>query len=96
MPKVPTTQKLAEALKKVGAPEVMIQKALRGDYDDFKTKSTTPLNDLMKDAIAANLGSDFYSRIIGGDFDAQDWEAEEWAESPEGKRAIGNLRRRPQ
>ena len=80
----PTTEKLAKALEEARAPEWMIKKARAGRYDDYKSVDPTPIHTLVQDCVKANLPKIAY-RAMRGDFDAQEWEGEEWANSPEGQ-----------
>jgi hypothetical protein len=82
--RIPTTEKLAHALQEAGAPPQMIQRARTGYYDDYKSKHATPITLLASDARFNKL-PDIAKRAEAGEFDAQDWEAGEWAESPDGK-----------
>ena len=82
--RIPTTEKLAQALKKAGAPAAMIAFAREGKYDDYKSDLANPIMQLVTEARAAGL-DDIADRAIGGEFDGQTWEADEWAKSPEGR-----------
>ena len=87
-PRVPTTEKLAEALIEVRAPGSMIQRAKEGYYDDFKSPLVFPIRELVMDAQKHNL-TRIAERAEEGGFDAQDWEARLWAQSPEGRAMLG-------
>ena len=78
--RVPTTEKLAQALSLAGAPKEMIEKAQTGRYDDWKSKLASPIMTLVQEARIAKLPPEFIERVKNGKFDAQEWEAEEWAE----------------
>lgn len=80
----PTTEKLAEALSLARAPKWMIEKALEGVYDDYKSELPMPIHQLVLDATRNNLPT-IAMDAIDGKFDAQDWEADEWAKSPDGR-----------
>lgn len=80
----PTTEKLAEALSLAGAPKWMIDNALAGVYDDYKSPHADPIRTLVFDATHCNLPT-IAMDAIDGKFDAQKWEADEWAKSPDGQ-----------
>jgi hypothetical protein len=82
--RTPTTEKLAKALEEAGAPEEMITHARAGYYDDYKSDVAAPIAYLVQDARTAGLTT-IAERAIDGDFDAQGWEADEWAHSPDGQ-----------
>ena len=82
--RIPTTEKLAQALQDAGAPAEMIHRAKMGRYDDFKSQSATPIADLVSECRAAGLHT-IVERAIKGEFDAQIWESEAWRNSPEGR-----------
>ncbi|GAC1661650.1 MAG: hypothetical protein PVS3B3_32340 [Ktedonobacteraceae bacterium] len=80
----PTTEKLAQALIAAKAPQEMIDHARSGYYDDYKSDIGNNIMALVADAKKCNL-TDIASRAMNGEFDAQDWEADEWAKSSEGQ-----------
>lgn len=82
--RVPTTQRLADALRQAHAPEAMIKKAEKGAYDDYKSESINPIADLVRDAKQAGL-TQIAQAAMDGIFDAAQWEAEEWAQSDDGQ-----------
>ena len=84
MNRKPTTEKLAEALELMHAPPAMIKRAHDGYYDDFKSPLEKPIVALVRHALQAGLKR-IAERAINGEFDAEPWEAEEWANSPEGQ-----------
>lgn len=88
--RIPTTQKLADALREAGAPEGMIQEALNGFYDDFKSELPFPISQLASDAKRYGLEV-IEARALNGDFDGQAWESDEWAASEEGQAAFREL-----
>jgi hypothetical protein len=92
---IPTTERLALALVKVGAPPLMIERAREGYYDDYKSPLAMPETQLLIDAREARLGREFYGRIVDGEFDATKAEAEEWAASPDGQETFRQLLGRP-
>jgi hypothetical protein len=78
-----TKNKLAEALTTAGAPSTMIDAALHGEYDDFESKSATPINDLVRDCRRAGL-HELATRAMNGEFDGTKEESQAWFER-EGK-----------
>ena len=81
----PTTEKLARALEAANDPKLaqMVARARAGYYDDYKSHLTFPCIQLVKDlTVRGHL--DLASQAKNGRFDGQDWEADEWARSPEG------------
>jgi hypothetical protein len=87
---VPTSRKLASALTARGAPVEMIQRALHGYYDDFKSPLAMPELQLLHDARAAGM-EDIAQMVIDGKFDATKEESEAWAASPEGQATFAEL-----
>ena len=85
-----TMEKLAQALEKADAPDLMVLRARQGYYDDFKTPLAFPLLELMKDATEANL-FDIVARAKEGEFDSTKEEGREWILSDEGKRIVDQL-----
>jgi len=92
----PTTERLAEELQRIHAPALMIERALAGYYDDFKSSVATPIIALVQDCRfyaktnpRLNLIAE---RAKSGDFDATDWESDEWAKSPEGQEMLKDFR----
>jgi len=83
----PTTEKLAEALSLAGAPKWMIDNALAGVYDDYTSPHAFPIRTLVFDAKNCGLPT-IAMDAIDGKFDAQKWEADEWAKSPEGRQTF--------
>lgn len=79
-----TTEKLAEALSLAGAPKWMIDNANAGVYNDYKSPHADPIRTLVFDATSCNLPS-IAMDAIDGKFDAQKWEADEWAKSADGR-----------
>ena len=67
---IPTTEKLAQALEEAKAPQVMIDAARRGRYDDFKSESATPIVDLVHDLKNVGL-QDLAKRAMCGEFDSR-------------------------
>lgn len=76
-----TKERLASALREAGAPQVMIEKAENGEYDDFEAVDTaSPIVDLVNACRAFGL-HDFAKRAMDGEFDGTREEAEAWAKS---------------
>lgn len=81
-----TTERLALALEKAGAPKLMIENARAGRYDDFQSESATPIRDLVTDLQFNGLHA-LAQDAIKGKFDATTEEAHAWYEQ-EGKGTI--------
>ena len=77
-----TKEKLAQALHAAGLFDMEV-KARRGDYDDYESKSATPIVNLVNE-LNANGHSGLAQRAMNGEFDGTKEEAQEWFES-EGK-----------
>lgn len=86
----PTSRKLAAALTHRGAPVEMIQKALHGYYDDYKSPLAMPEMQLLQDARAAGM-EDIAQMVIDGKFDATKEESDAWAASPDGQATFAEL-----
>lgn len=84
---LPTTERLARALEKAGAPREMIDAARRERYDDFKSPSPTPIMDLVRTARMLGL-REIARRAMDGEFDATREESEEWFRT-EGRHLLG-------
>ena len=69
--KLPTSERLANALHQAGAPARLVNSARLGHYDDYKSPFTFPKLALVYDLRAANL-HDFAIRVMQGDFDQSD------------------------
>lgn len=82
--RIPTSEKLAQALREANAPLDMISRAEAGYYDDFRSELAFPMRQLVLDAVAHELPQ-IAMAAIDGQFDAQSWEADEWAKSEEGQ-----------
>jgi hypothetical protein len=88
----PTTERLAKALEEAGAPQKMIDAARAGRYDDYKSESPTPCVDLVCDLASAGLDH-LRARAMAGEFDAQKWESDAWAESMKDDPEVGPILR---
>lgn len=86
----PTTERLAEALSNARAPQEMISRARSGYYDDFKSDLLFPVRALVEDARKYHLNN-IALRAMNGEFDAQDFEAREWAKSAEGQQVLREI-----
>jgi hypothetical protein len=85
----PSSLKLAEALRAAGLVSLADRAAL-DEFHDFRSPHdmpTTMLVELLEAAGHRGLAA----RVENGEFDATEAEAEEWAESPEGKAALGGV-----
>lgn len=89
--RIPTSEKLALAMEAAGVPSSLVAKARNADYDDFRSEvSATPCLDLVND-LARLMSTPQYAinesiaelrkRAMNGEFDAQQWESDAWAES---------------
>jgi|SRR5579859_8125195 len=85
--RTPTTERLAAVLQEANAPRLMIERAKAGYYDDFKSDLEQPIVALVADCNKYGL-FDIANRAIDGEFDAPQWESEEWARSPEGREML--------
>lgn len=90
MEQQPTTAKLAQALRETGASNVMIARAEAGYYDDFKSPLATPIMQLVADARAEGF-ENIAIRAMNGEWDAQQWEAKAWAQSPDGQAVMKQI-----
>ena len=88
--RIPTSEKLAQALEVAGAPQEMIDKARAFYYDDYKSELAMPTVQLVIDAKAHNL-SEIAERAINGDFDGTKEESDEWAKSPDGQETFAQI-----
>lgn len=94
-----TKDKLAQALRDVGLPD-MADQAAKGWYHDFLSPLDAPCVTLVGDLAVAASKSErkdeimaLRKRVMNGDFDASKEEGEEWAKSPEGQAAFRKLHR---
>lgn len=85
-----TTEKLYRALEKADAPQVMLNRAKNGAYDDYLSESATPIFDLITDCKIFNLPL-IAQRARDGDFDGTQAEADAWMASPDGQATIAKL-----
>lgn len=83
---------LAAELKKADLPE-MAAKAATGYYHDFLSPLDTPCLQLAEDL--AKVGTPaalaVRARHVNGEFDATEEESDDWAKSPEGRKAMRML-----
>lgn len=86
--RIPTTEKLAEAMKEAGCSVELIERARNGFYDDFKSPLATPCIQLVSDL---NDYPILRERAKNGEFDSQKWESDEWAHSQDGKQAMSEF-----
>lgn len=90
---IPTSDRLAIALQEVDAPLWMVERARKGEYDDFKSPHAMPLHKLMEDVAANGLPESFKKRIVEGEFDCTLEEGQAWMESEEGQEVQRRLMR---
>ena len=88
--RIPTSEKLAQALEAAGAPPEMIEKARAFYYDDYKSELAMPTVQLVIDAKAHNLNV-IVERAIDGDFDGTKEESDAWAKSPDGQETFAQF-----
>jgi len=88
----PTTERLAEALSLAGAPKWMIDNANAGVYDDFKSPHALPIMTLVFDAQSCGLVT-IIERAKAGEFDGTKEEADEWANSADGRATFSEFLR---
>ena len=74
---LPTSERLANALHKAGAPARLVNGARLGHYDDYKSELTFPKLALVFDLRAANLHT-FAVRVMRGEFNSSPEEASAW------------------
>lgn len=92
-----TKDKLADALEAAGL-DAMAASARTGYYHDFLSPLDFPTMALVNDLLLAIKGGlngavrDLHARVVNGDFDATAEEAEEWADSPEGRKLFQRLK----
>jgi hypothetical protein len=86
---------LAAELTKADLPE-MAAKAATGYYHDYLSPLATPCIQLAADLAAAGTPAALAlrARHLNGEFDASAEESDDWAASPDGQEALGQLVRR--
>jgi hypothetical protein len=91
-----TKDRLAEELVRIGAPDLMVERARGGKYDDFLSDLAMPIYQLCAELVdlGGNAAIALRERVMRGEFDGTPEEAESWAASPEGAEVIGRLLRR--
>lgn len=102
-PAVPTSDRLAAALREIrGIPPAMIQRAVDGYYDDYKSPLAFPqvrlFDDLRQLAGLPTTGDTskaaifgLISRLMDGEFDGTKEEAVAWSRTPEGRETFRKL-----
>lgn len=91
----PTRYRLAADLWRAEAPTGMVVRAKAGAYDDYLSESATPKMDLVTQL--RRWGADnpkmlaLVERVIAGEYDATEAEADAWARSPDGQAAWNAL-----
>jgi len=86
---------LAGELEKAGLP-AMAEKARKGLYHDYLSPLDFPEMELDRDLVEAikagnEAAAALRARHHEGEFDASMEESDEWAQSPEGRAALGGL-----
>lgn len=76
-----TKERLAEALRAIGQPE-MAEKAATGYWDDYESPLRLPLHDLVAclRGIDTKAAHALAERVIAGDYDGTKEEADAWFE----------------
>jgi hypothetical protein len=72
-----TTRKLARMLQRLDAPQVMVDRAFSGYYDDYKSELEDPIAQLVRDAHVYGL-EEIVALAQAGEFDGTAAEASEW------------------
>lgn len=87
-----STEKLVAALEELKDPKLadIIQRAKEGYYNEYLSPLEFPLIQLVKDLDGQGL-KDFARRVIYGEFDATEEEADAWAASSEGQEVFKTL-----
>lgn len=90
-----TTEKLALALEEAKLHE-MAKVAREGFYHDFLSPLATPCMQLEADLRSqhTDAAEKVRQRHLNGEFDATSEESEDWAQSPDGQAAFGQLVKR--
>lgn len=84
--------KLVDALRVANASNTMIDNALDGFYDDYKSENATPCILLVKHAKREGL-RDIERRAKNGEFDGTKADSDAWAASEDGKQTIAEATR---
>jgi len=88
---IPTKERLAQVLYTAGLHD--LERAARaGQYDDYESKSLTPIHDLVADLLRARR-KDLAQRAASGEWDGTDAEARRWM--TENSLIGGEYRKRP-
>lgn len=77
--------KLAKALYEAGLPE-HAKRAEEGWFNEYFGRFDAPMHTLIHDLVIYEK-HDLVERVRNGEFDATEEEADEWADSPEGREA---------
>ena len=89
-----TKDMLAEELRKIGLNEIA-EKVIAGWYDRLAIPDAQFNFDLLEASITGNKqANEQRTRYNNGEFNTSKEEREEWANSPEGKQAFDNLRKK--
>jgi hypothetical protein len=89
-----TKDRLAAALREIKL-DGLAKRAEKGQFDDFLSPHSMPIHLLAYELaqVATPEALALRRRVVNGDFDATPEESEAWANSPEGRAAIGKLTR---
>lgn len=82
-----STDILVDDLRAAKAPQFMIRKALDDQYNDYRSDSSHPIIDLVRDATTWNLRQ-IAEQARAGKYDGTKAEADEWF-TREGKDMFG-------
>ena len=91
-----TKDKLARELRLVGLPRMAV-KAECGYYDDYLSPLAFPMMQLADELRQSGTppALALRKRVLEGEFDATNAEAQAWAESPEGQKTFNEVFKRP-
>lgn len=89
-----TKDKLARALREIGL-DAMADKAATGYWHDFLSPLATPALDLLAKLAALRTikANALATRVMNGEFDATQEEADDWAHSAEGMNILRQFKR---
>ena len=82
--------KLVAALREAAAPAAMIDAALDGLYDDFRSDHDAPISVLVHHALRCGL-KEIATRAKNGEFDGTKADAQAWAQTPEGMETVAEF-----
>lgn len=70
--------------------DALATRALTGEFDDYGTVHICGPTALFNELVAAGF-TKFAARVANGEFDASLEESNEWANSPDGREAMGDF-----